>query len=70
MSLAVAIPTLVTWTTEKDLTLEGREILPGNSPITANVEDKRIETSTSSRMTLQWSPQGRVMFLTGLVSRD
>ncbi|KAL9036947.1 MAG: hypothetical protein Q9214_005912, partial [Letrouitia sp. 1 TL-2023] len=52
--------------TERGVTLQARAFPHEDSSTAANIEPKGIEARDSSRMTLQWSPQGRVMFLCGL----
>lgn len=63
-----AFPTLVPATGEQGLTAQARELPRRDSLNTAIAGKNSIEARDTSRMTLQWSPQGRLIFLCGLVS--
>ena len=68
VALVAAIPTLVPATGEQGLTAQVRELPRRDSLNTAIAGKNVIEARVSSHMTLQWSPQGRIMFLCGIVS--
>lgn len=67
-ALAAAIPTPVLQMTEDVSAFQLQDVSPRGVPATANFEATNIEARDRSRMTLQWSPEGRIMFLIGLVS--
>lgn len=68
VALVAAIPTLFPAIGEQGLTAQARELPRRDSLNTAIAGKNAIEARDTSRMTLQWSPQGRLIFLCGLVS--
>lgn len=66
--LAAAAPSPVLQANGDALALQERDVSSGAVATTPEVEVRGVEARANSRMTLQWSPEGRVMFLTGLVS--